>query len=35
MQELARWMDQLQAIFINTEPFREKVKWVDDPINLN
>jgi hypothetical protein len=35
MQELARWMEQLQAIFSNTEPFREKVKWMDDPVQLN
>lgn len=35
MQELADWMEQLQAIFANTEPFREKVKWMDDPIHLN
>jgi len=35
MQELARWMEQLQAIFANTEPFREKVKWMDDPVQLN
>ena len=35
MQELADWMEQLQTIFTNTEPFREKVKWMDDPIQLN
>ena len=35
MQELAFWMDQLQAIFANTEPFRERVKWMEDPIHLN
>jgi hypothetical protein len=35
MQELADWMEQLQAIFANTEPYREKVKWMDDPIHLN
>jgi hypothetical protein len=35
MHELANWMQQLQAIFANTEPFREKVKWLDDPIQLN
>jgi hypothetical protein len=35
MQELACWMEQLQAIFANTEPFREKVKWLNDPIQLN
>jgi len=35
MQELADWMEQIQTIFANTEPFREKVKWIDDPIQLN
>jgi len=35
MQELATWMAQLQTIFSNTDPFREKVKWLDDPIHLN
>jgi len=35
MQELAAWMEQLQTIFNNTDPFREKVKWMDDPIHLN
>lgn len=35
MQELTCWMEQLQAIFANTEPFREKVKWTNDPIQLN
>ena len=35
MQELACWMEQLQAIFTDTEPFREKVKWMDDPVQLN
>ena len=34
-RELASWMKQLQGIFENTEPFREKVKWMDDPIHLN
>jgi hypothetical protein len=34
-QELARWMEQLQAIFANTEPFREKEKWMNDPVQLN
>jgi hypothetical protein len=28
MQELAHWMEQLQAIFSNTDSFREKVKWM-------
>ena len=35
MQELADWMEQLQTIFTNTEPFREKVKWIEDPFQLN
>jgi hypothetical protein len=35
MQELAEWMEQIQTIFANTEPFREKVKWMEDPIQLN
>lgn len=34
-RELADWMEQLQAIFSNTEPFREKEKWMDGPIHLN
>jgi hypothetical protein len=34
-QELASWMDQLQGIFANTDPLREKEKWMDDPIHLN
>ncbi|HEY2648155.1 MAG TPA: hypothetical protein VGI38_03145 [Puia sp.] len=33
--ELADWMDQLQGIFDNTEPFREKEKWMGNQINLN
>jgi len=28
-------MDQLQGIFENTEPFREKEKWIENQINLN
>ena len=35
MQELAEWMEQIQTIFADTEPFREKVKWMEDPIQLN
>ncbi len=35
MQELAGWMEQLQAIFSNTEPFREKLSWMDDRVHLN
>jgi hypothetical protein len=34
-RELSTWMEQLQGIFSNTEPFREKEKWMDDPIHLN
>ncbi len=34
-QELATWMEQLQAIFSNMEPYREKGRWMDDPIHLN
>jgi hypothetical protein len=33
--ELADWMDQLQNIFENTEPFREKERWIENHINLN
>ena len=33
--ELADWMEQLQGIFEDTEPFREKDKWVENQINLN
>ncbi|MEJ0080350.1 MAG: hypothetical protein WDM78_05195 [Puia sp.] len=35
MLELARWMEELQAIFTNTEPFREKVSWMDGTVHLN
>jgi len=35
MQELAQWMEQLQAIFSDTEPLREKVRWIDDQFHLN
>jgi hypothetical protein len=35
MQELARWMEELQAIFSNTEPVREKLSWMDGPVHLN
>ena len=34
-QELTNWMEQLQGIFGNTEPFREKEKWVTDQMHLN
>jgi hypothetical protein len=33
--ELADWMDQLQGIFENTDPFRDKEKWMENQINLN
>jgi len=33
--ELSDWMDQLQGIFDNTEPFREKEKWMGNQIHLN
>jgi len=33
--ELADWMDELQGIFEDTDPFREKEKWVENQINLN
>ena len=33
--ELADWMDELQGIFENTDPFREKEKWIENQINLN
>jgi hypothetical protein len=34
-QELSDWMEQLQGIFSNTDPFREKEKWIEGQINLN
>jgi len=33
--ELSGWMDELQGIFENTEPFREKEKCIENQINLN
>ncbi|HET7002735.1 MAG TPA: hypothetical protein VFI33_15530 [Puia sp.] len=33
--ELSDWMDQLQGIFEDTDPFREKEKWIENQINLN
>jgi hypothetical protein len=33
--ELAKWMEQLQGIFENTEPYREKEKWMDNQVHLN
>jgi len=35
LHELATWMEQLQAIFSNTEPYREKENWIDNQIHLN
>jgi len=35
LHELATWMEQLQGIFANTEPFREKEKRMDREIHLN
>ena len=35
-EELVNWMEQLQGIFSDTDPFREKDKWTEDrQINLN
>ena len=34
-EELNDWMEKLQGIFSNIEPFREKEKWIDDLIRLN
>jgi hypothetical protein len=33
--ELAAWMKELRGIFVNTDPHREKEKWMDNQINLN
>ncbi len=33
--ELAAWMNELRGIFENTDPLREKEKWIDNQINLN
>jgi hypothetical protein len=35
LNELAAWMEELQGIFANTDPYREKEKWMDNQINLN
>ena len=35
LHELVTWMEQLQTIFSNTEPFREKENWMDNQIHLN
>ena len=34
-QELTDWMEQLQSIFSDTDPFREKDKWRIDYLHLN
>jgi hypothetical protein len=35
-EQLVNWMEQLQGIFGDTDPFREKDKWTEDyRINLN
>ena len=34
-EELADWMEQLQSIFSDTDPFREKEKWRGDYLHLN
>ena len=33
--ELAEWMKELKGIFANTDPLREKEKWMSNQINLN
>ena len=35
LHELASWMEELQGIFENTDPFREKEKWMGDSFHLN
>jgi hypothetical protein len=35
LKELTEWMEQLQGIFSNMEPYREKGKWTDDHFHLN
>jgi len=35
LHELATWMEELQGIFENTDPYFEKGKWMDNQINLN
>src|SRR5450631_3103523 len=35
LKELTDWMEQLQGIFSNMEPYREKGKWTDDHFHLN
>ncbi len=33
--QLSLWMEDLKGIFENTEPYREKERWIDDQIFLN
>jgi hypothetical protein len=35
LYELATWMEELQGIFANTDPFLEKEKWFGDSFHLN
>ena len=35
LYELASWMEELQGIFADTEPWREKEKWTNHQIHLN
>jgi hypothetical protein len=35
IHELSDWMEHLHRIFENTEPFREREKWMDNSIHLN
>ena len=35
MAALACWMEELNGIFENTEPFNEKERWLNDEYHLN
>jgi hypothetical protein len=35
LHELASWMEELQGIFANTDPYREVEKWMVDQFHLN
>jgi len=35
MVALASWMEELNGIFENTEPFNEKERWLNDEYHLN
>lgn len=35
LYEMATWMEELKGIFENTDPYREKEKWMGDPFQLN